>query len=64
MPSGSMAVLDPFKQDAFLSSQTVQEGNNQTPEQGAAEGDHPGKRAGRHLSGDQREATEEARGVP
>lgn len=65
-----MGVLDSFKQDAFLSSQTVQVGNNQTPSQQAAEGHYPGKRAGRHLSGDQRqsccpwEAIEEASDVP
>lgn len=51
-----MGVLDSFKQDAFLSSQTFQVGNNQTPNQRAAEGHYPGKRAGRHLSGDQRES--------
>lgn len=65
-----MGVLDSFKQDAFLSSQTVQVGNNQTPKQWAAEGHYPGKRTGSHLSGEQREsccsweAKEEAEGVP
>lgn len=51
-----MGVLDSFKQDAFSSSQTVQVGNNQTPNQWAAEGHYPGKRTGRHLSGEQRES--------
>lgn len=56
-----MAGLNSFKKkkkDAFLSSQIVQVGNNQTPNQRAAEGHYLGKRAGRHFFGEQREARE------